>query len=194
MAAVIKVDGRGVCWNTRGNKLAIATNVDHNVFATERDSDILVFDLWICEIKTLGSKTQDEIHMRFVQSLLWFFGLKMYYSREEWKDEGDKRGNEWQIIPAMSILLPTYQKIIPISSYLSTIGSAARSIWNAPLPWAARGPSKVLGRPQGYQDCPLWRKKVLILCILYLCYYVFVQCSYFVFVFAFCNCVFACPP
>ena len=45
MAAVIKVDGRGVCWNTRGNKLAIATNVDHNVFATERDSDILVFDL-----------------------------------------------------------------------------------------------------------------------------------------------------
>ena len=36
VAAVMKVDGVRVCWNTRGNKLAIAT---------ERDNEILVFDL-----------------------------------------------------------------------------------------------------------------------------------------------------
>ena len=36
VAAVINVDGERVCWNTRGNKLAIATKRDYN---------ILVFDL-----------------------------------------------------------------------------------------------------------------------------------------------------
>ena len=36
VAVVIKVRGNKVCWNTRGNKLAIATESDH---------DILVFDL-----------------------------------------------------------------------------------------------------------------------------------------------------
>ena len=36
VAVLIKVDGNKVCWNTRGNKLAIATKSDHNV---------LVFDL-----------------------------------------------------------------------------------------------------------------------------------------------------
>ena len=45
----------------------------------------------------------------------------MFYSREERKDDGDKRGNEWQIILAMCILLPTYHKIISNSSYLSSI-------------------------------------------------------------------------
>ena len=44
---------------------------------------------------------------------------------------------------------------------LSFQHSAARSIWNAQLPWVAHGPSTVLGRPQGYQDCPPWRKKYL---------------------------------
>ena len=36
VAALIKVDGRRVCWNTRGNKLAIAK---------ESDNDILIFNL-----------------------------------------------------------------------------------------------------------------------------------------------------
>ena len=36
VAVLIKVDGNKVCWNTRGNKLAIATKSDQNV---------LVFDL-----------------------------------------------------------------------------------------------------------------------------------------------------
>ena len=36
VAAVMKVDGVRVCWNTSGNKLTIATTSDHT---------ILVFDL-----------------------------------------------------------------------------------------------------------------------------------------------------
>ena len=36
VAAIMKVDGVKVSWNTRSNKLAIAT---------KRDNDILVFDL-----------------------------------------------------------------------------------------------------------------------------------------------------
>ena len=31
VAAVMKVDGVRVCWNTSGNKLAIATKSDHNI-------------------------------------------------------------------------------------------------------------------------------------------------------------------
>ena len=31
VAAVMKVDGVRVCWNRRGNKLAIATKSDHNI-------------------------------------------------------------------------------------------------------------------------------------------------------------------
>ena len=45
----------------------------------------------------------------------------MFYSKEGRKDDGDNRGNEWQIILAMSILLPTYHKITSNSSYLSSI-------------------------------------------------------------------------
>ena len=71
---------------------------------------------------------------------------------------------------------------------LSFQQSAAGSIWNARLPWVARGPSTVLGRQQGYQDCPPWRIKYLYFVSMWLCIY-----SYFVFVFEFCNCVFVCP-
>ena len=32
VAVVIKVKGNRVCWNRRGNKLAIATEGDHDIF------------------------------------------------------------------------------------------------------------------------------------------------------------------
>ena len=50
-----------------------------------------------------------------------FFVIKMFYSREERKADGDKRGNVWQIILAISILRPTYHKVISNSIYLSSI-------------------------------------------------------------------------
>ena len=112
----------------------------------------------------------------------------MPYSREEGEYGGYKRGNEWQIILAMSILLPTYHKVISNSSYLSTIAQPDlfEMYDSHRLPV---GSPRLWGGHRGVKTARPGEEKYLHFVFMRLCI-----CSYFVFVFAFCNCVFACPP
>ena len=100
----------------------------------------------------------------------------MFYSREERKDDGDKRGNEWQIILAVSILLPTYHKVISNSSYFSSIAQPdlfeVHDSHGLPM-----GPPRFWG---GHRSIKTARpgKKVPVFCI-YLIMYLFILCLHF---------------
>ena len=55
LAAVCKVEGKKVCWNTKGNKLAIVTNDEDD--KKYEGCNILIFDMWMGYVQKKTTST-----------------------------------------------------------------------------------------------------------------------------------------